>query len=324
MATFEETYQKYNDNRTNAINDMYDAQKQNQLAQLEDAYKQNVQSQEQAISKIDPAYQQKANDLAAQYERNRRNFNQQAAGNGLNTGTASQAALAQNSAYQRDMGNLRTAQADAMNDAQQRLASLEQQYKSSVAQAIASNDYDRAKALMDEYSNQENRDRSTAQTLAAYGDFSGYERLYGSDVANNMAALWKAQNPGLAYNTGRMTAEEYKTITGKYPDGYTPTQAPTYTPLHNPTPKPNPEPGTGGSPLSGIDPNDIRTLPEEARRIQIKGLLDTLYQGNAAAHAKAFNYIGANQDYFTNDELSNIANAINDIQMNQHYGGYNR
>ena len=46
MATFEETYQKYNDNRTNAINDMYDAQKQNHLAQLEDAYKQNVQSQE--------------------------------------------------------------------------------------------------------------------------------------------------------------------------------------------------------------------------------------------------------------------------------------
>lgn len=324
MATFEETYQKYNDNRTNAINDMYEAQKQNQLAQLEDAYKQNVQSQEQAISKIDPAYQQKANDLAAQYERNRRNFNQQAAGNGLNTGTASQAALAQNSAYQRDMGNLRTAQADAMNEAQQRLASLEQQYKSSVAQAIASNDYDRAKALMDEYSNQENRDRSTAQTLAAYGDFSGYERLYGSDVANNMAALWKAQNPDLAYNAGRITAEEYKTIAGKYPAGYTPAQTPTYIPLRDHTPKPNTDPGTGGNPLGGIDPNDIRTLPEEARRAQIKGLLDTLYQGNAAAHAKALNYIGANQDYFTNDELSNIASAINDIKMNRHYGGYNR
>ena len=322
MATFEDTYQKYNDNRTNAINDMYEAHKQNQLAQLEDAYKQNVQSQEQAISKIDPAYQQKANDLAAQYERNRRNFNQQASGNGLNTGTASQAALAQNSAYQRDRGNLRTAQADAMNEAQQRLTSLEQQYKSSVAQAIASNDYDRAKALMNEYSNQENRDRSTAQTLASYGDFSGYERLYGSDVANNMAVLWNAQNPKLAYNTGRMTAEEYKAITGKYPAGYNPT--PTYTPLHNPTPKPKPEPGTVSSPLSGIDPNDIRTLPEEVRRAQVKGLLDTLYKGNAAAHAKAFNYIGANEDYFTDDELSNIASAINDIQTNQHYGGYNR
>ena len=44
-----------------------------------------------------------------QYERNRRNFNQQAAGSGLNTGTASQAALAQNSTWQTDYGNLRTA-----------------------------------------------------------------------------------------------------------------------------------------------------------------------------------------------------------------------
>ena len=318
MATFEETYQKYNDNRTNAINDMYEAQKQNQLTQLEDAYKQNVQSQEQAISKIDPVYQQKANDLAAQYERNRRNFNQQAAGNGLNTGSASQAALAQNSAYQRDMGALRTAQADAMNEAQQRLASLEQQYKSSVAQAIASNDYDRAKALMNEYSNQENRDLNTAKTLAAYGDFSGYERLYGSDIANNMSALWKAQNPELAYNSGRMSAEEYRAVTGKYPAGY----QPTYTPRYNP--KPTPVPDTGGDPLSGIDLNDISTLPENARRSQVNGLIKTFYQGDASALANALNYVNANVDKFTDDELSNIASAINYIQPKTQYGGYNR
>ena len=301
MATFEETYQKYNDNRTNAINDMYDAQKQNHLAQLEDAYKQNVQSQEQTISKIDPAYQQKANDLAAQYERNRRNFNQQAAGNGLNTGTASQAALAQNSAYQRDMGNLRTAQADAMNEAQQRLASLEQQYKSSVAQAIASNDYDRAKALMNEYSSQENRDRSAAQTLAAYGDFSGYERLYGSDVANNMAALWKAQNPGLAYNTGRITAEEYKTSTGKYPAGYTPT----YTPRYNPTPTPTPE--------------------EEQVSNTAKSLANTIATGSIADAQNALAYVNRNPDSFTQRELDLISNALSSgrsiYNRNQYHGG---
>lgn len=37
MATFEETYQKYNDQRTGAINDMYDAQKNSTLSQLESA-----------------------------------------------------------------------------------------------------------------------------------------------------------------------------------------------------------------------------------------------------------------------------------------------
>ena len=318
MATFEETYQKYNDNRTNAINDMYEAQKQNQLTQLEDTYKQNVQRQEQAISKIDPFYQQKANDLATQYERNRRNFNQQADRNGLNTGAASQAALAQNSAYQRDMGALRTSQADAMNEAQQRLASLEQQYKSSVAQAIASNDYDRAKALMNEYNNQENRDLNTAKTLAAYGDFSGYERLYGSDIANNMSALWKAQNPELAYNTGRITADEYRAVTGKYPAGY---QAP-YTPVNNP--EETPKPDTGGDPISVIDLNDISTLPENTRRSQVSGLIKTFYQGDASARSNALNYVTANVDKFTDDELSNIASAINYSQPKMQYGGYNR
>lgn len=306
MATFEETYQKYNDNRTNAINDMYEAQKQNHLAQLEDAYKQNVQSQEQAISKIDPAYQQKANDLAAQYERNRRNFNQQAVGNGLNTGTASQAALAQNSAYQRDMGNLRTAQADAMNEAQQRLASLEQQYKSSVAQAIASNDYDRAKALMNEYSNQENRDRNTAQTLASYGDFSGYERLYGSDVANNMAALWKAKNPDLAYNTGRMSAEEYKAITGKYPAGYQPAHK-----SYNPTPGTGPEtePETGSETVSDL----------------AKNIANKIATGSQSEMMDAVAYTNANSGAFTDKELELIANALESgrsiYNRNQYHGG---
>ena len=323
MATFEEEYKKYSTSgQGQAINDMYDAQKQSQLTQLESAYQASRAEAEAARDKLPGQYRQQANDLAAQYERNRRNFNLQADASGLNTGAASQAALAQNSAYQRDMGNLRTAQADAMNEAQQRLASLEQQYKSSVAQAIASNDYDRAKALMNEYSNQENRDRNTAQTLASYGDFSGYERLYGSDVANNMAALWKAQNPDLAYNTGRMSAEEYKAITGKYPAGYNPT--PTYIPRPDTDTDTDTDAdtGTGGGPLSEIDLNDIRTLPENVRRSQVKGLIDTLYYGNAYARANALKYIGNNEDYFTDDELINIANATK--HSNTYYGGYNR
>ena len=154
-----------------------------------------------------------------QYERNRRNFNRQAAGSGLNTGTASQAALAQNSTWQRDYGNLRTAEADALAKADQQMAALETQYKSAVASAIAENDYDRAKALMDEYGNQENRDAAMAKTLASYGDFSGYAKLYGDDAANNMAQYWIYSNPQLAYSMGKISADEYARLTGKYPGG---------------------------------------------------------------------------------------------------------
>ena len=238
MATFEEQYRKYSTSgQGQAINDLYDAKKQSQLTQLESAYQESRAEAEAARDKLPGQYQQQANDLAAQYERNRRNFNLQAEASGLNTGTASQAALAQNSAYQRDMGALRTAQADAMTEADRGIAELERQYQANVSSAIADNDYQRAQALLNEYNNGYTRDLNTAKTLAAYGDFSGYAGLYGQDTANNMAALWKAQNPDLAYNTGRMSAEEYKAITGKYPKGY----QPAYTPQPEPDPEPEPE-----------------------------------------------------------------------------------
>ena len=245
MATFEEEYKKYSTSgQGQAINDMYDAKQQSQLQQLESAYQASRSEAEAARDKLPGQYQQQANDLSAQYERNRRNFNLQAEGAGLNSGTASQAALAQNSAYQRDMGSLRTAQADAMTEADRGIAELERQYQANVSTAIADNDYQRAQALLSEYNNGYTRDLNTAQTLAAYGDFSGYASLYGQETANSMAALWKAQNPDLAYNTGRMSAEEYKAITGKYPKGYQP--------AYTPQPEPDPEPEGKGLDTRGM------------------------------------------------------------------------
>lgn len=99
------------------------------------------------------------------------------------------------------------------------MAELETQYKSAVAQAIAENDYNRAKALMDEYGNQENRDATMAKILAGYGDFSGYAKLYGDDVANNMTQYWIYSNPQLAYSMGKISADEYARLTGKSSKG---------------------------------------------------------------------------------------------------------
>ena len=302
MATFEEQYRKYSTSgQGQAINDLYDAKKQSQLTQLESAYQESRAEAEAARDKLPGQYRQQANDLAAQYERNRRNFNLQAADAGLNTGTASQAALAQNSAYQRDMGALRTAQADAMTEADRGIAELERQYQANVSSAIADNDYQRAQALLNEYNNGYTRDLNTAKTLAAYGDFSGYAGLYGQDTANNMAALWKTQNPDLAYNTGRMSAEEYKAITGKYPAGYTPA----YTPRYNPTPTP----GTG----------------EEQVSVMAKNLANTIATGSIAEMQNALAYASQNSGSLTQKELDLIANALESgrsiYNRNQYHGG---
>ena len=206
--------------RTDTINQMYDAQKQNQLSQLETAYNLNKSNMQASADKIPQMYQTKANDLNAQYEKNKRNFNMQAAATGVNTGTASQAELAQNAAYLKNYGNLRTAEADAATEAQRNLDNLEMQYQASISQALASNDYNRAAALLDEYNNQYTRDLDKAKILAQYGDFSGYAPLYGKDVAQGMANMWYVQNPDLAYRMGVITEAQKNNINAGRPINY--------------------------------------------------------------------------------------------------------
>lgn len=331
-----------------AINQMYDAQKQNQLSQLESAYTQQRSNYEAEAQQVPRIYQAQANDLAVQYERNRRNLNEQAAARGLNTGTASQQQLALNQMWQRNYGTLKGQQAQAEVEAQRRITDLENAYRQQVAQAISNNDYDRAKALYDEaqtayqrqmqedeleynrawnedqrtYTREQNelalqreaeqqaynqaltqakllaqygdfsgygnlygsdaagnmaaeyqrllaqeqdatayeRNMTQAKLLASYGDFSGFANLYGQDVAAQMSALWTAQNPDLAYNTGRINAEQYRQITGSYPAGY---EAPkTYNTNPNPNPNPTPTPTPEPEPETPAEP-DLAALQRQ-------------------------------------------------------------
>ena len=59
-----------------------------------------------------------------------------------------------------------------------------------------------------------------ADDLAKYGDFTGYEEMYGKDVADRMKNTWAAANPMAAYINGTITADQYFTLTGEYPPGY--------------------------------------------------------------------------------------------------------
>ena len=206
-------------NNVDRINQMYDAQKEANRLQLENTYNQNLSNAQAARDKLPQQYQQSANDLAVQYERNRRNLNQQALANGINTGTASQMQLSRSNEYLRDFGKLRSEEANAMAEADRGIADLTAQYKNAIAAAAADNDYRKAAALLDEYNNQQARDMQKAQLLAQYGDFSMYANLYGKDVADNMFAVWKAQNPDLAWNTGKISASEYAAITGQAAPG---------------------------------------------------------------------------------------------------------
>ena len=216
---------------TGQINDIYDKYLAAQRAQLDSGYEANMRELEAAAAKIPGLYQQRGNDLNAQYERNRAALNEQMAANGLNVGAGSQARLAQNTGYLNAYGQIQTAQADAQAAIEQQKAAREAEYQAAITQALKDNDYQRAVALTQEMKDQRNADLDKAKLLAGYGDFSGYAALYGDDTAKNMRDVWMAQNPQYAYMTGNLTADQYYKLTGQYPAGYsTPGRGYTYTP----------------------------------------------------------------------------------------------
>lgn len=189
------------------------------------------------------------------------------------------------------------------------MAELETQYKSAVAQAIAENDYNRAKALMDEYGNQETRDATMAKILAGYGDFSGYAKLYGDDVANNMMQYWISQNPKLAYGMGRISAEDYARLTGKSSGGSGGGSGSSGGLFGNGSELAKALLGgkTGGTTDTPAGGRRSETVNSE----QYKGLRQTLMQGNDAAAKSALDFITRNANMFTDQELSDLANYYN-------------
>jgi len=211
---------QYNAQRENKIRNLYDTARQNTLQQYKTAYDQNMATQQRAMDKISPQYQEAQNQYAAEYERQRRNNNMQAAANGLNTGAGSQMQLGQMNAYGQGQAQLRKQENEALDNANQNMADLKTNYQNQIAQATAQNDYQTAAALLDEYGKQYERQMTQASQMAEYGDFSMYANIYGLPAAQQMEKTWSLQNPLLAYNLGKLTADEYFKMTGSYPPGY--------------------------------------------------------------------------------------------------------
>lgn len=229
MASFEEAYKNYqNSDRGKTVSGMYDAQRDSELASLKSTYEQNLSNRQAARDQIGTTYQGQANDLAAQYERNRRNLNEQVAANGMNTGTASQAALTLGAGQAKAMGGLRTAQARDVAEADRGINDLTTAYQNAVQQANAQGDYKKMAALLQDYQSERQRQLQDAQLMASYGIFDGYRGLYGDDTVDTMRNLWIAQNPLLAYNTGAIDANRYYQMTGQLAPGVT-APAPAYT-----------------------------------------------------------------------------------------------
>lgn len=226
------------------INGVYDARIEAQKQALESAYNQKEAEYAAAEAKIPAQYDAQRNALSAQNEIEKANFNEQAAASGLNVGAGSQARLSQSNAYQQGMTAIGKAQADAASNLQLERTKAKTAYQDAIQKAIKDNDAQRAQALYEEAQridnnlvsnalNQANLDATrsstnyakmmeTAQTLAQYGDFSGYLSLgYSQDQVDAMRKVWEAQNaelvakmngtyaPSVGYSGGRRGGSSY-------------------------------------------------------------------------------------------------------------------
>lgn len=159
------------------VNAMYDNYARQNEANLRAAYESNLNTVNAAAEKIPGTYNEAADQAAAQAAINRMNFNEYAAGNGLNTGAGAQARLAQNNALASNINQVRRAQADAVSDINLQRAQLETEYKNSIAQALANNDLARAQALYQEAVRVDESLVNTARDQANL-DWTVWSRLY--------------------------------------------------------------------------------------------------------------------------------------------------
>lgn len=214
---------------TGQVNSMYDAALEAALAALKSSYDRSKLEAEQAMEKISPLYQTQRNATAANAERERMMFNEYAAASGLNSGTGGQAMLAFSNQLQNDLNDLYLGEANALTEAQNQITLLTMDYQNAIAEAVANNEYERAAALLQEFQMQAqsvvetakaqaslnlqtaqqnlsaknseyDRLSANAETLAKFGDFSGYLALgYSPDQIEQMRAVWKAANPDIAW-----------------------------------------------------------------------------------------------------------------------------
>lgn len=178
------------------LRDLYDQQTAANLAALKSTYEQNVADVKANDDLISAAYAKQKNQTAAQNDLQRMQMNEYGLTHGLNTGTSGQMALAQNVAYQGNLAQLGTQEAQSLADNALNLEKLTAAYRNAIDQAKAEGNYQLAGALYEEYVRQENlawQQQQAAQEQANWqAQFDASQQQYQDSV--------NASNRDNAYN----------------------------------------------------------------------------------------------------------------------------
>lgn len=199
------------------VDSLYEAQRRAALAALKSAYDQNVIDVDAQAAKIPQTYQAARNQTAAAAQQGQAAFDERAAAMGLSSGASGQAALSMTNQNTSNQNTINTQQANAVNDLETARLKLSTAYQNDIAQAIAQGDITRAQALYQEavrvdnglaqqsmsqadenyryWATNSNQQLQMAETLAKFGDFSGYLSLgYTPQQVENMRQTWLIAN----------------------------------------------------------------------------------------------------------------------------------
>jgi len=206
----------------NNINSTLGSSLNTQKQGLTDTYNRNMTAQDQAMATGQQAFDFAKEDLGTQAARTQRGMDSYADVRGLNRQAGSQQALSLGLGRSTATGRLAQQQQMAAQESQRQKDLLRTDYQNQIAKAVAANDYKTAAALLDDFNNQNNWLDKNAAAMASFGNFIGYEQMYGPDQAAAMRQFWIGSNPELAYNTGVIDQERYKAITGRDAPDYVP------------------------------------------------------------------------------------------------------
>ena len=219
---FKQAFQQRQQASQGNINNAFDNSFNRVQTGLQDSFKQNTAAQDTAMTAGQRAFDTANADLGIQAGRTQNSMNSYADVRGLNRQPGSQQALSLGLAARTAAGRLAQQQQMAAEESARQKALLSTDYNNRVQAAIADRDYKRAAALLDDYNNQNNWLDKNAELMAGFGNFTGYEQIYGPETAGAMQQFWIGSNPELAYNTGVIDADRYKKITGRNAPDYVP------------------------------------------------------------------------------------------------------
>lgn len=175
------------DNLSTYLKEQYAAQKEQELAQLKNAYSKNLQAIGEKSDAIPAQYEAAKNETAVQNAIAKKNFNEQAAATGLNSGARGQAELARSNAYMSALTNLNRSEAEAKQALERDKVSLQTDYENAIAAQAAANEAALQSALYQEMIRQQNAkyqaDRDAVADAQWQKQFDEAVRQYNQDYA---------------------------------------------------------------------------------------------------------------------------------------------